>query len=86
MEGVAHDVAVQETGLVERLEGFSLKHIDLIELEKGLAPLDLELKLGGYELAAKPVPLRTEIKEAEDYLLAAARYTLETWGKCPIEN
>lgn len=57
--------AVQETSLVERLERFSLKYIDLIELEKpvGLAHLDLELKMGGYELAAKPVQLRTEIKE-----------------------
>lgn len=57
--------AVQETGLVERLERFSLKYIDLIELEKpvGLAHLDLELKMGEYELAAKPVQLRTEIKE-----------------------
>ena len=35
--------AVQETGLVDRLERFSLKYIDLIELEKpvGLALLDL---------------------------------------------
>lgn len=57
--------AVQETSLVEQLERFSLKYIDLIELEKpvGLAHLDLELKMGGYELAAKPVQLRTEIKE-----------------------
>ncbi len=57
--------AVQETGLVDRLERFSLKYIDLIELEKpvGLAHLNLELKMGEYELAAKPVQLRTEIKE-----------------------
>ncbi len=57
--------AVQETGLVERLERFSLKYIDLIELEKpvGLAHLDLQLIMGGYQLAAKPVQLRTEIQE-----------------------
>jgi uncharacterized protein (TIGR04255 family) len=57
--------AVQETGLVDRLERFSLKYIDLIELEKpvGLALLNLDIKMGGYELAAKPVQLRTEIKE-----------------------
>lgn len=57
--------AVQETGLVERLERFSLKYIDLIELEKpvGLDHLNLGLKLGDYELADKPVQLRTEIKE-----------------------
>lgn len=57
--------AVQKTELIDRLERFSLKYIDLIELEKpvGLAHLNLELKLGEYELAAKPVQLRTEIKE-----------------------
>ncbi len=57
--------AVQETGLVDRLERFSLKYIDLIDLEKpvGLAHLNLSLNIGEYELAAKPVQLRTEIKE-----------------------
>jgi uncharacterized protein (TIGR04255 family) len=57
--------AVQEAGLVDRLERFSLKYIDLIELEKpvGLALLNLDIKMGEYELAAKPVQLRTEIKE-----------------------
>jgi len=57
--------AVQETGLVDRLERFSLKYIDLIELEKpvGLAHLNLELKMGGDDLTAQPVQLRTEIKE-----------------------
>jgi len=57
--------AVQETGLVGRLERFSLKYIDLIELEKpvGLAHLNLELKMGGYDLAAQPVQLRAEIEE-----------------------
>jgi len=57
--------SVQETGLVKRLERFSLKYIDLIELERpvGLAHLNLELKMGEYELAAKPVELRTEIEE-----------------------
>jgi uncharacterized protein (TIGR04255 family) len=62
-----HELAkgVEETGLIERLERFSLKYIDLIELEKpiGLGQLQLELRLGGYDLAAKPVHLRTEIKE-----------------------
>lgn len=59
--------AVQETGLVDRLERFSLKYIDLIELEKpvGLAHLNLDLRMGKYELAAKPVQLRTEIKEGD---------------------
>lgn len=59
--------AVQETGLVDRLERFSLKYIDLIELEKpeGLALLDLDLKMGGHQLASKPVQLRTEIYEKD---------------------
>jgi len=57
--------AVQETGLVDRLERFSLKYIDLIELETpvGLAHLNLSLKMGGDDLAAQPVLLRTEIKK-----------------------
>lgn len=57
--------AVQKTGVVDRLERFSLKYIDLIELEKpvGLAHLNLKLRMGEHELAAKPVQLRTEIKE-----------------------
>jgi len=59
--------AVQETGLIARLERFSLKYIDLIELEKpvGLAHLNLDLRMGEYELAAKPVQLRTEIKDGD---------------------
>ena len=57
--------AVRETGLVERLERFSLKYIDLIESEKpvGLSLLNLELKLAGFQLTTEPVQLRTEIKE-----------------------
>jgi uncharacterized protein (TIGR04255 family) len=57
--------AVENTGLIEKIERFSLKYIDLIELEKpiGLAQLNLELKMGKYDLEAKPVQLRTEIKE-----------------------
>lgn len=56
---------VQETGLIERLERFSLKYIDLIELEKpvGLEHLNLDLKMADYALADRPVQLRTEIKE-----------------------
>lgn len=57
--------AVQETVLIDRLERFSLKYIDLIELEKpvGLAHLNLSLKMGEYELADRSVQLRTEIKK-----------------------
>lgn len=57
--------AVQDTGLVERLERFSLKYIDLIELPQplGLDCLNLALKLEEHEISTKPVQLRTEIKE-----------------------
>jgi len=57
--------AVQDTGLIESLERFSLKYIDLIELEQpvGLGCLSLDLKLGAHEISTKPVQLRTEIKE-----------------------
>lgn len=56
---------LQETGLIERLERFSLKYIDLIELEHptGLAHLALDLKMGEHDLAAQPVQLKTEITE-----------------------
>ena len=58
--------AVQETGLVDRLERFSLKYIDLIELETpvGLAHLNLSLKMWEHELAANPVQLKAEINES----------------------
>lgn len=56
--------AVQDTNLIETLERFSLKYIDLIELEQplGLNCLNLALKLGEHEISTKPVQLRTEIK------------------------
>lgn len=57
--------ALKETGLIERIERFSLKYIDLIDLKKNadLQHLDLKLMLGKYDLAAQPVQLRTEIRE-----------------------
>jgi len=62
-----HDLAkvVQETGLIGKLERFSLKYIDLIELDRplGLSCLNLDLKLGEHEISKRPVRLRTEIKE-----------------------
>ena len=59
--------AVQDTGLIEKLERFSLKYIDLIMLEQpfGLGCLNLSLKLGTHEISTKPVQLRTEIKESD---------------------
>ncbi len=58
-------MTVRESGLVDELDRFSLKYIDLIELSPaaGLACLNLELRLGGTELIQRPVHLRTEIQE-----------------------
>ena len=57
----------QETGLIENLERFSLKYIDLIELEQplGLSCLNLDLKLGEHEISTEPVQLRTELRERD---------------------
>lgn len=56
---------VKKTSLIERPDRFSLKYINLIELETpvGLACLDLDIKLNRYELTIKPTQLRTEIHE-----------------------
>jgi len=58
---------IQDTGLIGTLERFSLKYIDLIELDEpfGLGCLNLDLRLGGHEISTKPVQLRTEIKESD---------------------
>lgn len=56
---------VRGTGLIKQLERFSLKYIDLIELEQppDLACLNISLKLGGQEIRTSPLQLRTEIRE-----------------------
>jgi uncharacterized protein (TIGR04255 family) len=58
---------VYDTGLIDRLERFSLKYIDLIELDQppSLSCLNLELKMGRYEIDTRLVQLRTEIKEGD---------------------
>jgi uncharacterized protein (TIGR04255 family) len=58
---------VCDTGLIDRLERFSLKYIDLIELDQppSLRCLNLELKMGGYEIDTRPVQLRTDIKDED---------------------
>ena len=58
---------VRDTGLIYGLERFSLKYIDLIELDDppSLSCLDLKLKMGGYEIDTRPLQLRTEIKECD---------------------
>lgn len=57
---------VRRTELIERLERFSLKYIDLIQLEQppNLGCLNIALQLGGQEISTAPVQLRTEIKES----------------------
>ncbi len=58
---------VRDTGLIDRLERFSLKYVDLIEVAQppSLNCLNLELKMGGYEIDTRPVQLRTDIKEGD---------------------
>jgi len=60
---------VQDTRLINQLERFSLKYIDLIELNQppSLDCLNVELKVGEYKINTRPVQLRTEIRE-EDLL------------------
>jgi uncharacterized protein (TIGR04255 family) len=56
---------VRRTGLVERLERFSLKYIDLIDLDQppNLGCLNIALKLAEIEINTLPLQFRTEIKE-----------------------
>lgn len=58
---------VRDTGLIDRLERFSLKYIDLIELDQppSLSCLNLELKMAGYEISSQPMQIRTEIDESD---------------------
>lgn len=54
-------------GLIDHMERFSLKYIDLIDLghPPDLSCLNIELELGGLNLDARPVQLRSEIKERD---------------------
>ena len=54
---------LQGTKLLEKLERFSLKYLDLIELKQppDLHCLNLDLKLAGHD--TRPVQLRSEIHE-----------------------
>ena len=56
---------LRSTMLIERLERFSLKYIDLIELKQppNLECLDVDLKLGGSRIDTGPVQFRSELKE-----------------------
>ena len=56
---------LKTSGLVARAERFSLRYIDLLELDPqpSLASLDVSLRLGGYDLSRQPVQVRTEIAD-----------------------
>lgn len=56
---------LKATNLLTRLERFSLKYIDVIQLTEipSLKPLQVGVKLGIQELTNNPVHLRTELRE-----------------------
>jgi uncharacterized protein (TIGR04255 family) len=55
------------TGLIEQLERFSLKYVDLIALNEppDLGCLDVEVKLGRYQISTRPIHLRSELREED---------------------
>lgn len=57
--------ALRETGLLSSPERFSLKYIDLVELDgpPSLSYLEVSTLVGGRDLGERPVHLRTEIEE-----------------------
>lgn len=56
---------LRDTNLIERLERFSFKYINLVELTQppDLTCLDVALRLGKYDLNTLPLQLRTEIRD-----------------------
>lgn len=56
---------VSGVGMIECLERFSLKYMDMIQLDRfpGLRCLDVDLRVDGYEMDDRPVLIRTEISE-----------------------
>jgi uncharacterized protein (TIGR04255 family) len=57
----------RDTGLIDHLERFSLKYIDLIELDSqpNLTRLNMEIRLSGIPISNEPVQIRAEIVEGE---------------------
>ena len=55
---------VQNIGLIDRLERFSLKYVNLIDIVQppDLTCLNVDLKIASYSIDIQPVLLRTEIK------------------------
>ena len=62
---------IRETKLIDKLERFSLKYINIIDLEHppGVGCLDFELKIGEYELDSRPIQFRIEIEEGKENLV-----------------
>ncbi len=58
---------LESANLFDRLERFSLKYVNLLDLTQppDLNCLNLELKIGEFELHCQPVQLRTEIRQKE---------------------
>jgi uncharacterized protein (TIGR04255 family) len=56
---------LRETGLVTDPQRFSLKYIDLVDLGEtpSLSYLNVATRVGGRDLANRPLQLRTEIEE-----------------------
>ena len=56
---------LKSTGLIQKPERFSLRYIDIIELDPppSLAGLQVSLSVAGRNLDRQPVQLRTEIKD-----------------------
>ncbi|MFH0824565.1 MAG: TIGR04255 family protein, partial [Pseudomonadota bacterium] len=56
----------RKTNLIESIERFSLKYLDLIELDHppDLSCLNVELKVGTREVRTQPLNIHTEIQEA----------------------
>lgn len=56
---------LQETGLIDTIERFSLKYVDVIDIgpEPTLNWLNMTLRLGAHEIGAEPVQVRAEIRE-----------------------
>jgi len=60
--------ALKQTGMVETVERFSLKYVNVVpyqENQSPLAPLQADVKLGHYDLNEYGCTLRTEIPEGE---------------------
>ncbi|MBI5197838.1 MAG: TIGR04255 family protein [Nitrospirae bacterium] len=74
---------LNRSALIEHLERFSLKYIDLIQLKQppDLTCLNIDLKLGGHQIDVSPIHLRSEIREESLFhiiqIVSPAQVTLQ---------